>query len=193
MRKLMRQVLRPLWIVLALLFLAEAWLWNRLEPIVAWCVRLIALPVLRARLASAIERLPPAATLLVFIVPVLLLLPLKVFGLWLLARGSWLGAMATLAFAKMVSVGVTAFIFEVTRPKLMQLAWFRWLYERVLRGLAWAHGLADPVKQQIRDWGRDTLMPAMRRLRRLFWFLAPQRSGRFLRHVQRVRRRVQRA
>ena len=80
-----------------------------------------------------IERLPPAATLLVFLVPVLLLLPLKLLGLWMLAHGSWLGALAMLALAKVVSIGVTAFIFDVTRPKLLQLAWFRWLYERVHR------------------------------------------------------------
>lgn len=193
MRKLMRSILRPLWIALALLFLAEAWLWNQLQPIVAWCVRLIALPALRARLAAAVERLPPAATLPVFLIPILLLLPIKVLGLWLLAHGSWLGAMATLAAAKVVSMGVTAFIFEVTRPKLLQLGWFRRLYELVLRAAAWAHRQVDPIKQRVRDWGCETLRPAVRRLRRLFWFMAPQRSGRFLRHVMRVRRQVQRA
>ena len=33
-------------------------------------------------------------------------------------------------------MGVAAFIFEVTRPKLLQLAWFRWLYEHVMLWLA---------------------------------------------------------
>ena len=53
-------------------------------------------------------------------------------------------------FAKLIGVGVTAFVFEVTRPKLLQMAWFRWLYERVLIGLAWAHGLAAPIRDRIR-------------------------------------------
>ena len=35
---LMRRLLRPILILLALLFLLEAWLWTRLEPLVAWCV-----------------------------------------------------------------------------------------------------------------------------------------------------------
>jgi hypothetical protein len=65
--------------------------------------------------------------------PVVLLLPIKFIGLWMLARGYWLGAMATLGAAKVVSMGFTAFIFDVTRPKLLQLPWFCRLYEWVLK------------------------------------------------------------
>jgi hypothetical protein len=120
--------------------------------------------------------MPPAATLVVFCVPVLLLLPLKVLALWMLAHEHWLGALAVLALAKAVSLGVTAFIFDLTRPKLLQLAWFRLLYERVTRGLVWAHALIDPIK---------------RRLRRALRMLAPGRAGRALRLLMRIRRRMQ--
>ena len=118
----MRRLFRPLLILLALVFLFEAWLWSHLAPVVAWVVAHIPLRAIKARLRALIDRLPPAATLVVFIVPVLLLLPLKFLGLWMLAHGSWLGALGVLAFAKMLSVGVTAFIFDVTQPKLMQMA-----------------------------------------------------------------------
>jgi hypothetical protein len=50
----------------------------------------------------------------------------------MLAHGSWLGATTVLVLAKLVGTGVAAFIFDVTRPKLLQLPWFRWLYEHVL-------------------------------------------------------------
>lgn len=189
----MRRLLKPLWLLLALIFLFEAWLWSHLAPVVAWIVNLVSLPALKARLATAIERLPPYATLLVFLVPVVMLFPLKLLGLWMLAKGSWLGAMAVLALAKVVSMGVTAFIFEVTRPKLMQLAWFRWLYERILAGLAWAHRQVDPLKERVRVWARETLGPLRKRMRSLFWLLKPQRSGRFLRRILRIRRRMQQA
>lgn len=189
----MRRLLRPFWIFLAAIFLFEAWLWSHLAPIVAWLVNLFALPGLRARLAAGIERLPPAATLIVFLIPVILLLPMKFVGLWMLAQGSWLGAMAVLALAKVISMGVTAFIFDVTRPKLLQLAWFRWLYEHVLAGLAWAHHHVDPIKERIRNWARRHSAPIRRRLRSLFWLLKPQRSGRFIRRIIRIRRRIQRA
>src|SRR5262249_3270863 len=128
----MRRLLRPLLVLLALVFLFEAWLWTHLAPIVAWLVARIPLRAIKASIAAWIERLPPAATLVVFIVPVVLLLPLKFLGLWMLAHGLWLGALLVLALARLVGVGVTAFIFEVTRPKLLQLAWFRRLYDRVM-------------------------------------------------------------
>jgi hypothetical protein len=170
----MRRVLRPFLVILALVFLFEAWLWTHLAPIVAWVVAWIPLRAIKARIATAIERLPPAATLVVFIVPVLLLLPLKFLGLGLLARGYWLGALGVLALAKMVSLGVTAFIFDLTRPKLLQLAWFRAPYERVMIWLAWAHALVDPVKHRVQTWLR---------------LVSPGSSGRALRLLARIRRR----
>jgi hypothetical protein len=172
----MRRLLRPLLILLALVFLFEAWLWEHLAPIVAWIVARIPLREVKARIATAIESLPPTATLVVFIVPVLLLLPLKFLGLWMLAHGYWLGALAVLALAKVVSLGVTAFIFDLTRPKLLQLAWFARFYERVLVWLAWAHALVDPIKV---------------RIKRTLHIFAPKRAGRTMRLLMRIRRRMQ--
>ena len=171
----MRRLTRPLLILLALVFLFEAWLWDHLKPIVGWFVGLLPLAALKARITAAVECLPPVATLFVFLVPVILLLPLKFLGIWMLARGFWLGALAVLGLAKVVSLGVTAFIFEITRPKLLQLAWFRWLYEHVIAWLAWAHGLVDPVKARIKA------------VMRLF---GPQRAGRTLKLLLRIRRRA---
>ena len=172
----MRRLLRPFLILLALLFLFEAWLWTHLAPIVAWVVARIPLCAIKEKVAAWIEHLPPAATLVVFIVPVLLLLPLKFLGLWMLAHGYWLGALSVLALAKIVSLGVTAFIFDLTRPKLLQLAWFRRLYERVMVWLVWAHELVDPIKRGIKI---------------TFRMFAPKRAGRTLRLLARIRRRMQ--
>jgi len=182
----MRRALKPLWILLALVFLFEAWLWSHLAPLVRAIVDLVPWRQLKQKLADFIEGLPPYATLLVFLVPVILLLPLKFLGVWMLAHGSWLGAFVVLALAKVVSMGVTAFIFELTRPKLLQLPWFRWFYEHMLVWLAKAHALIDPVKQEIREW----TAAAMRQVRRVFWLMKPGRPGRFLRRVARLRRRA---
>jgi hypothetical protein len=99
--------------------------------------------------------------------------------------------MATLALAKVVSMSVTAFIFDLTRPKLLELAWFRRLYDLVLRWLARAHALIDPIKQQMRDWIRRRTAPIRRRLRSWFWLMKPKRAGRFLKRAIRIRRRMQ--
>ena len=68
-------------------------------------------------------------TLIVFIVPVIPLFPLKLVGLWLLANEYWVSAIVTIVFAKFLGVGVAAFIFDVTRPKLLEMPWFQRLYE----------------------------------------------------------------
>ena len=150
----MRRLARPLLILLAIVFLIEAWLWSHLEPIVASIVARIPLRAMKTRIAGAIRKLPPAATLVVFAVPLAALFPLKLLGFWLLAQQQWLAAGVVLVLAKLVGVAVTAFVFEMTRPKLLQLAWFRWLYQHVLVWLAWAHRLVAPTRRRVRKRGR---------------------------------------
>ena len=57
----MRRALKPIWVLLALVFLFEAWLWSHLAPLVAWLVDRLALPTLKVRAAARIERLLPWA------------------------------------------------------------------------------------------------------------------------------------
>ena len=173
-----RHWLRPLWIVLALLFLAEAWLWDHLEPIVARVVNLIPWGKFKEKLARLIEVLPPWATLFVFIIPFILMLPLKFLEIYFLATRNWLGAIGVIILVKLVGLGVTAFIFDVTRYKLLQMAWFRRMYEWVLALRRWAHDITEPVRERVHQ---------------LTWLLKPQRAGRFLRRFMRLRRRAYRS
>jgi hypothetical protein len=173
-----RRITRPLLILLAIVFLIEAWLWRHLGPIVEWIVAWLPLRAVKARLAGIIRKLPPTATLIVFVVPVVTLFPLKVLGLWLLAHKYWIAASGVLVFAKLVGVAVTAFVFEVTRPKLLQLRWFRWLYKHVLMWLDWAHRLVAPLR---------------RRIRRLLRIFRAKQTGRALRLLWRIRRRMRAA
>jgi hypothetical protein len=190
---MLRRLLRPLWVLIALVFLFEAWLWDHLAAGMRRLVDLVPWREFKRRLAAVIERLSPYPTLLVFLIPVTLLLPIKFIGLWMLARGYWLGAVATLGAAKVVSMGLTAFIFDLTRPKLLELPWFCRVYDWVLKWLARAHALLDPIKAEVRLWIARHLRPVRRRVRSLLWVLRQRRSSRFIRHAARIRRRVQSA
>ena len=174
----MRRWLRPLWIVLALLFLLEAWLWDRLEPVVARVVNLIPWGPLKAALVWLVDRLPPWAVLFVFFIPFIVMTPLKIIGVYFLAKGNWFGAISIFLLIKLLGLGLTAFIFEVTREKLLQMAWFRRVYGWFLWARAWAHAQTEPIRQ---------------RLHQLTWLLKPQRAGRFLRRLIRLRRRAYRS
>ena len=148
---MLRRLLQPLWVLLAIIFLIEAWLWDHLEPIVARVVAAIPLRPFKQWLAERVDTLSPAMTLIVFIVPVIPLFPLKLVGLWLLTHEYWTSAVFTILFAKFLGVGVTAFVFDVTRPKLLEMGWFEKLYAFILDLRARAKALVDPVKAKIVD------------------------------------------
>jgi hypothetical protein len=175
---MLRRLLQPFWVLLAIIFLIEAWLWDHLEPIVARVVALVPLRRFKQWLAERVDSLSPAMTLIVFIVPVLPLFPLKLVGLWLLTHEYWLSAISTLVFAKFLGVGVTAFIFDVTRPKLLEMRWFEALYDFVIALRAKAAALVDPVKLRILEILRGD---------------GDSRSSRTLRLIQRFRKSVHQA
>src|SRR5882757_11141544 len=102
---MLRRLLQPFWVLLAVIFLIEAWLWDHLEPVVAWFVELIPLRAFKQWLAERVDTLSPAMTLIVFVVPVIPLFPLKLVGILLLAHDHCTGAVFTILFAKWLGVG----------------------------------------------------------------------------------------
>jgi len=68
-------------------------------------------------------------------------------------------------------------VFDATRDKLLQMGWFRRMYEWFMWARDWAHAMTEPVRE---------------RLRQLTWLLKPQRAGRFLRRLMRIRRNAYR-
>ncbi len=175
---MLRRLLQPIWVLLAIIFLIEAWLWDHLEPIVAWIVAIIPLRVFKQWLAERVDALSPAMTLIVFVVPIVPLFPLKLVGFWLLTHEYWMSAVCTILFAKFLGVGVAAFVFDVTRPKLLEMPWFERLYEFVLMLRAKANAMVDPVKLRIKQLLRTN---------------ADGWSARMLRVIQRFRKSVHEA
>ena len=175
---MLRRLLQPIWVLLAVIFLIEAWLWDHLEPIVAWVVAKLPLQAFKTWLADRVDTLSPAMTLIVFAVPVIPLFPLKLIGFYLLTHEYWLSAVFTILFAKLVGVGITAFVFDVTRPKLLEMGWFERLYEFVMGLRAKAAALVDPIKQRILEILRGD---------------GDRWSSRMLRLIQRFRKSVHEA
>lgn len=175
---MLRRLLQPIWVLLAVIFLIEAWLWDHLEPIVAWVVAKLPLQAFKTWLADRVDTLSPAMTLIVFAVPVIPLFPLKLIGFYLLTHEYWLSAVFTILFAKLVGVGITAFVFDVTRPKLLEMGWFERLYEFIIGLRAKASALVDPIKQRIVEMLRGD---------------GDRWSSRMLRLIQRFRKSVHEA
>lgn len=164
---------RPLWVILALLLVVEAWLWDHLEPIVARVVNFVPWRKLKIAVARWIEDLPPYAALVVFVVPFIVVLPVKFVGLCFIATGNWFGSITTLLLAKLFGLGVTAFVFDATRDKLLQISWFRRMYDWVMSARDWAYAQTEPIRA---------------RIRKLLWMLRPERARRTFRRLIRLRR-----
>jgi hypothetical protein len=144
--------------MLGLVIVFEEWGWAPLARLLGVLARLRFVAWLERRIAA----LPPAPALLVFVVPVLLLLPVKVGALWLIARGRALLGLAVVVVAKVVGTALVARLFMLTRPQLMRLTWFARLYGR---WVAWKAGLMARVRASL-PW---RVARSLRRRWRIAW------------------------
>jgi hypothetical protein len=117
---------RLLGALLALVILFEEWGWEPLRRLMARIARLPLLAALERRIAA----LPPHAALVVFFLPALALLPVKLGALWLIGQGHKLFGVLLILGAKVVGTAVVAHLFALTQPALMRLPWFARYYTR---------------------------------------------------------------
>lgn len=139
-----RNLRRSLLFLLALFFILEAWLWDVTGAAVQHALGWIPYARLKLWVAARVEHLSPWLTLCVFIIPALVLLPLKFATLFLLAKGYVLPGIVMALFAKLLGLGVSSFLFALCKPKLMELRFIRWLYTHCVYWRARAHAMVAP-------------------------------------------------
>jgi len=152
---------RPAMLVLAALFLVEAWVWDAFVELARRLVSFIPWAAFKARVAAFIDLLPAPVVLVIFLVPLILVEPLKVITLWVAATGHVVLGLVGYVFVQFVGVGLLAVVFDLTREKLLSMAWFAWTYEKVLVFHHFADELIAPYKeaakrelQAMRNWAR---------------------------------------
>lgn len=148
----MRLLKRVFWLVLATVFLIEAWFWDIVQPVVRRLVDALPLERLKALLRNLVAYLPAWAVLFVMGLPAVVLLPVKIVGLWLFATGHFLAGAALFVVAKSVGFVLVVFLFELCRPKLLGMAWFAQVYAWFVAARVWAHAQLDPARQAIVAW-----------------------------------------
>ncbi len=183
-RPLKRLLTPPLMALAALLLFVEEVLWEALKRVMAALGRL---PLIHAA-ETWLSRLPPYGAMAVFLAPGTLLLPVKLIALWLLAHGQVIAGCTLIISAKIAGTALVARIFTLTKPALLQLAWFAalhgwimaWrerLYGYIQATAAWQRLAA--IKRAIRHW-----------LAELNRHWRPGHIGRRLRAIQRRNRRA---
>lgn len=120
LHKLRHRWSAPLVYLAALLLMLEDWLWDlgaRLtRGLAQW-------PPLR-RLESWICALRPAAALAIFVLPALLLMPVKLLALFAIARGHIVSGVLVVLTAKLLGAAAVARLYLLTRPVLLTIPWF---------------------------------------------------------------------
>ena len=155
-------LLAPLFHLTALVLLAEEWLWR----VGNWFASSLARwPPLRM-LEDGVRRLPPYWALLVFALPGLLLMPVKLLALLAMAKGHVLWGGGVFLLAKGGGAVIVARIYVLTLPSLLALAWFARWHNRIimLKDQLIGKLLASPAYTQLRR-SLSSLRRTMRRLR----------------------------
>lgn len=125
---LRRHLLAPLVYLAALVLLLEEWLWDIGARAMAALSRLLPLPRVRAWVCS----LGPVAALFLFVLPGVLLFPVKILALLAIAHGHAITGVLTIVAAKLAGAALVARIYALTHPALMRLAWFAWAHGRFM-------------------------------------------------------------
>jgi len=159
-------------ILLSILFLIEETLWRGLRKLAAALGRWRLVQRLEARLQRCNRYIMAA----LFLVPIAIILPIKLYGTALIATGAPMRGIAVILAAKLVGTTISVRIWSLTRDKLLTFALIAWSHGHILSwkrrihawlnrwpvwwrlraGLRWLH-------QRARQWWRLTLPPAFRR------------------------------
>lgn len=169
----------PLVHLTALLLLVEEWCWDAGMRLARACAGWPPLAALEAR----VRALPPYGALCAFVLPGLLLFPVKLLALVAIAHGHAVSGIATIVVAKLGGAAVVARLYALTLPTLLAVGWFArchgWFMDRKTRYIAQLR-----ASQAWQDATR-TLAELRWKLRRLGYRLRhPRRS-----HTVRVLRR----
>jgi hypothetical protein len=128
LQKLKRLLLVPLSWLVAIVFLIEEAIWDWTARLM---VRLGAMRMVHA-IETRIAALLPRWALVTFLLPSLILIPAKLIGLHAIASGHLFIGSGVFILAKLLGMALFSRIFNLTRPALMQLAWFARLYAFVM-------------------------------------------------------------
>ncbi len=139
--KLLWRFVRGAMLVLAAVVLfIEEWGWR---PLTAWAAQLAKWPPI-ARLEARIVQVQSRWALVLFLVPAVLLFPVKLLALWLIHEGRAVLGVAVIVAAKVLGTALVGRLLILTEPQLMRIAWFA-------RAMGWWRATKARVKAAIAE------------------------------------------
>jgi hypothetical protein len=134
----MKRVMKPVLFVIAAIYLAVDELFSFIaRPIADWLARLRILDRVRARIAA----LPPYPALALFLIPLIILEPVKPASAYLAATGHLLEATVLFVVGELLKLVLVERLFQLTREQLMTIPAFAWCYLWLRAVLDWIEAL----------------------------------------------------
>ena len=158
-RQILKRLLTPVALLLATLyFLIDALFLPIIKPLAA---RVSRLPFLAAVVAW-VKSLGPYGSLALFLVPVILLEPVKPLGALLIGRRHVGGGLLLIILGEVLKVAIVERLFHLTRDKLMTIRAFAWCFNFTTRWLAYLQSFpawqaAERWLGQLQELGRRVL------------------------------------
>ena len=125
-------------VVLALIyFVLDALVLSVLRPLLRYFTRL--------RFFHAVGRwirsLNRYATLAIFLIPLVILEPVKPLSAYLIATGHFMSGVVVLICGEVLKITIVERIFHIARPQLMTIKAFAWAYDFIVGWLMWLRAL----------------------------------------------------
>ena len=134
----MNRIFKPfVFLVAAIYFLVDAMFLAVARPVARWLAKLWIFDRLRAWIVS----LQPYPTLALFMVPVLLLEPVKPVAAYLTTTGHIMTGLTVLLIGEILKLVLIERLFSISRDKLMSIAAFAWCYDRLSRAREWLESI----------------------------------------------------
>ena len=137
-RTILEAIFEPIVVVAAAIyFVIDALVLSVLKPLLRKITNLKAFQFIEPWIAS----LGPYPTLLLFVVPLVLLEPVKPFSVYLIASRHAISGMLILVLGEVLKIIIVERIFHIGRDKLMTINAFAWIYNFVSGWLTWIQAL----------------------------------------------------
>ncbi|NDA46505.1 MAG: hypothetical protein EBY21_04360 [Alphaproteobacteria bacterium] len=140
-----------LWIILALLFLFEAWFWDTCQAIWRGSFLYQYWKRFEPRFRVWLLEKPIWVSLCVFLIPILVIEPFQILCLWLIAEHYIFTGVMFLVIAKFIGLGLFAIAFDLTRDKLLTSPLLFKFYHVIMAWRLWAHELTQPYTELLRQ------------------------------------------
>lgn len=129
-----------------------------LRPFVRWVARVSE----RLRITAWIRSLGPYSSLALFLVPLIVLEPVKPVSVFLMGTGHPTEGLFVLIIGEAAKIVFLERIFQITRPKLMSFRWFAFAYGKIQKIFSYLMSLT--IVRLARVWMRRIKVAARRLL-----------------------------